>query len=777
VDRPASYGCPGSGHDEKDGQRLSKPLCVGGQCLTTDGGLVCCWSPRSECVRQSALQVTRQPGPRPEVEPDNSGCETRPDQQQCEGKSAEIPPESRHHPGQSSRDVRGGAPVRPSTQHRRQWVRSSSGPQPSWEVRGSRSRDGVAAPPGAVYLLSTLLGDLHTNSRRPHSATPGRRVSPKRPPTPNPAGSRTAAAFPGNTAAKQGTERRVGRRLRRSLTAVPQQMLCRQFSNANWIQETRDCDGCGKTIRGHPRSAGNTRLRPSWTWSSPDHPRVRGEHKKLMLRPRLAGGSPPRARGTRACAGPVPAMGGITPACAGNTPGRQPGTGPCRDHPRVRGEHPRIVPGGAWTPGSPPRARGTHRDEPRTPGIPRITPACAGNTRTSAPRAARLSDHPRVRGEHTNEKRVAVLHFGITPACAGNTSGLVSNSLYATDHPRVRGEHVQDTPNSAAFTGSPPRARGTPQGPGSGPQPTADHPRVRGEHMTPEEMRHALIGSPPRARGTRIRPASTATGVRITPACAGNTAHDAPHFNARRDHPRVRGEHLSLFLDAGDPGGSPPRARGTPRTNSMWIPPSRITPACAGNTEGPLRRHVMTQDHPRVRGEHAHSAPALWSARGSPPRARGTHGSRRTALTRIRITPACAGNTPMPGTASTASADHPRVRGEHLAGGAQEASGEGSPPRARGTPGGSSRAAGPGTDHPRVRGEHAVSAGAPGATLGSPPRARGTQRPQVEGAGGRRITPACAGNTGRLGERPRQRPDHPRVRGEHSRALRRTRMS
>jgi hypothetical protein len=55
-------------------QRRPSPVREG-QCLTTDGWLVCCWSPRSARVRQTLRQAARRPGSRPAVEPDSSGRE------------------------------------------------------------------------------------------------------------------------------------------------------------------------------------------------------------------------------------------------------------------------------------------------------------------------------------------------------------------------------------------------------------------------------------------------------------------------------------------------------------------------------------------------------------------------------------------------------------------------------------------------------------------------------------------------------------------------------
>jgi hypothetical protein len=63
--------------------------------------------------------------------------------------------------------------------------RLRTGPQPSWQVRGSRSRVGVAAPPGAVFLVRTLVGDLDSTRRGSDTATRGRHVFPERSSAPN----------------------------------------------------------------------------------------------------------------------------------------------------------------------------------------------------------------------------------------------------------------------------------------------------------------------------------------------------------------------------------------------------------------------------------------------------------------------------------------------------------------------------------------------------------------------------------------------------------------
>ena len=169
-----------------------------------------------------------------------------------------------------------------------------------------------------------------------------------------------------------------------------------------------------------PACAGNTHRRSCSRTSRSDQPRVRGEHRPVWPLSPPAPGSAPRARGTRrvngrrepihrisACRGtrgvidpeggahgsaprargtPVPSRcrgvcDRISPACAGNTP--QAATWiRCRpDQPRVRGEHARLHDSPLPRCGSAPRARGTPAIRTAHVRRPRISPACAGNTR------------------------------------------------------------------------------------------------------------------------------------------------------------------------------------------------------------------------------------------------------------------------------------------------------------------------------------------------------------------------------------------------------------
>ena len=151
---------------------------------------------------------------------------------------------------------------------------------------------------------------------------------------------------------------------------------------------------------------------------------------------------------------------------------------------------------------------------------------------------------------------------------------------------------------------------------------------------------------------------------------------------------------------------------------------------------------------------------------GSPPRVRGTVSSASMSVAQSRITPACAGNSGRSCRPWSCAKDHPRVCGEQWSLAAPAAPAAGSPPRVRGT--GRSRAAssrgkritpacagnsvpvagdaGYVGDHPRVCGEQLQSMLSTDTIVGSPPRVRGTDDLLLDKGRQGGITPACAGN-------------------------------
>ena len=193
---------------------------------------------------------------------------------------------------------------------------------------------------------------------------------------------------------------------------------------------------------------------------------------------------------------------------------------------------------------------------------------------------------------------------GITPACAGSSSRFRDLRISGKDHPRMRGEQLGCILFSQGFQGSPPHARGAATGYGgftevAGITPACagssmeeaderrfaeDHPRMRGEQSITERTKTLTKGSPPHARGA-VMYLLTASGLRrITPACAGSRETENREKNARRDHPRMRGEQLSTVRHPRPERGSPPHARGAAKQMNSNIFYQGITPACAGSS-------------------------------------------------------------------------------------------------------------------------------------------------------------------------------------------------
>ena len=132
--------------------------------------------------------------------------------------------------------------------------------------------------------------------------------------------------------------------------------------------------------------------------------------------------------------------------------------------------------------------------------------------------------------------------------------------------------------------------------------------------------------------------------------------------------------------------------------------------------------------------------------------------------------------------------DHPRIRGEHRSGGRRQTGFLGSSPHTRGAQrrfewlhtlwgiipayAGSTLRSSPRLkllrDHPRIRGEHVRAMDANGLAHGSSPHTRGARMGRVHDPRRRRIIPAYAGSTTATAPLARKGRDHPRIRGEHS---------
>jgi len=313
------------------------------------------------------------------------------------------------------------------------------------------------------------------------------------------------------------------------------------------------------------------------------HPRGRGEHPQSRRTPRRESGSSPRARGTRSLLDSRSSHCRFIPAGAGNTDQVE----TVRDFER----------------GSSPRARGTRRHSGDRAGKVRFIPAGAGNTSWPSPPTSPPAVHPRGRGEHMRCRNSELCWIGSSPRARGTPA--------RGRRPRYRRRFIPAGAGNT-FRFRPGRRRST------------VHPRGRGEHVAETQEGATASGSSPRARGTRGLQVLRASFFRFIPAGAGNTNDPDHHYLDHTVHPRGRGEHSTRTPPSARPGGSSPRARGTPGRTTRRPPRPRFIPAGAGNTCGAECGGGREPVHPRGRGEHSIASGSASCVVGSSPRARGT---------------------------------------------------------------------------------------------------------------------------------------------------------
>ena len=140
---------------------------------------------------------------------------------------------------------------------------------------------------------------------------------------------------------------------------------------------SRRCAACRRII---PAYAGSTATAPSWCSLHQDHPRLRGEHLIVGYAMLVPAGSSPLTRGAHVF--PIPSKGlfRIIPAYAGSTRASSLILSSNRNHPRLRGEHLRLVHECPGTPGSSPLTRGALTIVRVQRNCPGIIPAYAGST-------------------------------------------------------------------------------------------------------------------------------------------------------------------------------------------------------------------------------------------------------------------------------------------------------------------------------------------------------------------------------------------------------------
>ena len=234
------------------------------------------------------------------------------------------------------------------------------------------------------------------------------------------------------------------------------------------------------------------------------------------------------------------------------------------------------------------------------------------------------------------------------------------------------------------------------------------------------------LGSSPLSRGIHNGGVAPEISGGIIPALAGNTMCCWTKSSCGKDHPRSRGEyvHQSGPVPAGP--GSSPLSRGIPGARLQPLSMIRIIPALAGNTSTTPANIALRGDHPRSRGEYVAGGVVLSEVEGSSPLSRGIHVVDGSRFVTSRIIPALAGNTTHLGRGLRPPPDHPRSRGEYLVGYLMILT-----------------------------------------RRGSSPLSRGILRPQAGGKITGGIIPALAGNTARQPQTDYPTADHPRSRGEY----------
>ena len=322
----------------------------------------------------------------------------------------------------------------------------------------------------------------------------------------------------------------------------------------------------------------------------------------------------------------------IIPAYAGSTRIESRAMSSHGDHPRIRGEHMHVLFAFSEFLGSSPHTRGALRGVRAAAGTGRIIPAYAGSTSRGRLLRRRLRDHPRIRGEHTNDAQMEAFSAGSSPHTRGALFATAAFSCPRPDHPRIRGEHAVFVGGLSVGVGSSPHTRGAlaagsaeacperiiPAYAGSTiPTPTgscsrADHPRIRGEHRILPAGQTLPGGSSPHTRGAPDHAERSLHCPGIIPAYAGSTHIDSRFFQLKRDHPRIRGEHRWTVRGTDSRTQSSPHTRGAPSSSAHPRPRPRIIPAYAGSTWPARAPLSLRPDHPRIRGEHAMSSPRRW---------------------------------------------------------------------------------------------------------------------------------------------------------------------
>ena len=131
----------------------------------------------------------------------------------------------------------------------------------------------------------------------------------------------------------------------------------------------------------------------------------------------------------------------------------------------------------------------------------------------------------------------------------------------------------------------------------------------------------------------------------LIPAHAGSTYDGRIWEILETAHPRSRGEHPTIDLEAKDGFGSSPLTRGAQVGFADDADDFRLIPAHAGSTLLNDYGEFHMPAHPRSRGEHSRSRAGTALMRGSSPLTRGAPWSPKSGPRSVGLIPAHAGST------------------------------------------------------------------------------------------------------------------------------------
>ena len=176
---------------------------------------------------------------------------------------------------------------------------------------------------------------------------------------------------------------------------------------------------------------------------------------------------------------------------------------PLRAHPRSRGENYLVIQDVPERRGSSPLTRGKRVNALDNLGQVRLIPAHAGKTLSNLWAAARVSAHPRSRGENSARAISPGTNVGSSPLTRGKRAGTGGRGACGRLIPAHAGKTL--APVTSMIGG-------------------AAHPRSRGENLAWAIEGARAYGSSPLTRGKRRRGIRPSVVWRLIPAHAGKTA-------------------------------------------------------------------------------------------------------------------------------------------------------------------------------------------------------------------------------------------------------------